>query len=426
MAQSTIALIIIAVIFILYLTEVFPVATTTMIGMLAFVFTGILSFEDAFSSFTSSPVMLTLGVIIIANSLVESGIGSSIEHLMEHIERRSEKFFALVVLLSTSIISIFTNNSAIVAMYMPIIASISVMTKGHITKKNTYMPLAIGSLIGGTGSLAGGTAPLLAKEVLEYSGAGTFKFFTTLPVALCVIGVIALCFWLFLYKLQLKWFDFPENTDTAKSDVHEIPLNKRNAWISLIVFIVCIALFIIQPFGWDLGLIAIAGVMVLVATKCIDGAHALGNTPWSAIVTLGAALAMAKGFVSSGAGHAIIVWLMDTLGEKAFNPIIMVTIFMVAGFLLSQFMSNGSLVSMLCAIGVPMAMEVGINPVPIAMACVFGASFAMATPVATTTVTMVQVAGYRFKDYFRLGGLVGVIGVVTAWASIILMYGLYK
>ena len=279
-------------------------------------------------------------------------------------------------------------------------------------------------LIGGTGSLAGGTAPLLANEVLEYSGAETFTFFSTLPVCLCVIGVLALCFWLFLYKLQLKCFDFPENEEGIKSEIHEIPLNKRNAIISLVVFLVCIVLFIIQPFGWGLGLIAIAGVMVLVATKCIDGRHALGNTPWHAIVTLGAALAMAKGCVASGAGHAMIVWLMDTLGEAVFNPIIMVILFMIAGFVLSQFMSNGSLVSMLCAIAVPMAMEVGVDPIPIAMACVFGASFAMATPVATTTVTMVQVAGYRFKDYFRMGGLVGLIGVITAMISIILIYGL--
>ena len=35
MKKSVIALLIIAVIFVLYLTEIFPVATTTMIGMLA-------------------------------------------------------------------------------------------------------------------------------------------------------------------------------------------------------------------------------------------------------------------------------------------------------------------------------------------------------------------------------------------------------
>ena len=83
-------------------------------------------------------------------------------------------------------------------------------------------------------------------------------------------------------------------------------------------------------------------------------------------------------------------------------------------------MSNGSLVSMLASIAVPMAVEYGINPIPIAIACVMGSNLAM----ATTTITMVQVAGYRFKDYFRLGGLVGLIGVITAWMAIVMLYGL--
>lgn len=139
---------------------------------------------------------------------------------------------------------------------------------------------------------------------------------------------------------------------------------------------------------------------------------------------MGAALAVAKGFVKSGVGELIMEWLMVTLGSWVANPVVLVTVFPLAGFILSQFMSNGSLVSMLASIGIPMAIEIGCNPMPIAMACVFGCSLAMATPVATTTITMVQVAGYRFKDYFRVGGLAGVICLATAWVSIILIYGL--
>ena len=39
----------------------------------------------------------------------------------------------------------------------------------------------------------------------------------------------------------------------------------------------------------------------------------------------------------------------------------------------------------------------------------FDGYLAMATPVASTSITMVEVADYRFKDYFRIGGLVGII-----------------
>jgi len=237
-----------------------------------------------------------------------------------------------------------------------------------------------------------------------------------------MVTVVALCYWFFLYDLQVKWFDFEE--ESFELGVEDFPLDKKKAVISLLVFLVCIVLFILQPFGWELGLIAVAGAVILMISGCVDGQHAMSNMQWSALVTLGAALAVAKGVVKSGVGELIMDWLMVTLGAWVANPIILVTVFLAAGFLLSQFMSNGSLVSMLAAIGIPMAIEIGCNPMPIAMACVFGCSLAMETPVATTTITMVQVAGYRFKDYFRIGVLVGVIGLVTAWVSIILIYGL--
>lgn len=422
MSQSTITLIIILCTCILYLTERFSVAVTTVLGMLALIFTGVIGFNEAFACFTSTNVMLVLGMIIIVESLLDSGIASRLGHLLFKLVGKSEKFFLLIVFLSAAFFSLFSTNAALVAMYMPLIASVSVSSGGKITKKHTYLPLAMGGLIGGTGSLAGSTAPLLANDVLELTGSETMGFFGTLPVALSIVVVVALCYWFFLYDLQVKWFDFEEQTVEMQEE--EYPLDLKKAAVSLTVFLTCIVLFIIQPFNWELGLIAVAGAMVLIVTGCVDGQHAMSNMQWSALVTLGAALAIAKGFVNSGVGHVIMEWLIRVLGDWVTNPVVLVTVFLVSGFLLSQFMSNGSLVSMLAAIGIPMAIEIGCNPMPIAMACVFGCSLAMATPVATTTITMVQVAGYRFRDYFRIGGLVGVIGVVTAWASIILFYGL--
>jgi len=237
-----------------------------------------------------------------------------------------------------------------------------------------------------------------------------------------MVTVVALCYWFFLYDLQVKWFDFEE--EFFELGVEDYELDKKKAVISLTVFLVCIVLFILQPFGWELGLIAIAGAVILMVTGCVDGQHTMSNMQWSALVKLSEALAVAKGFVKSGVGELIIDWLMTTLGAWVANPVVLVTVFLMAGFVLSQFMSNGSLVSMLAAIGIPMALEIGCDPMPVAMACVFGCSLAMATPVATTTITMVQVAGYRFKDYFRIGGLVGLISLATVWVSIIMLYGL--
>jgi len=422
MSDATITLLIIACTCILYLTERFSVAVTTVLGMLALIFTGILEFNEAFACFTSTNVMLVLGMIIIVESLLDSGVAEKLGLLLFKFTGKSEKFFLVVVFVSAAVLSLFSTNAALVAMYMPLISSVCGSSKGHIRRKHIYLPLAMGGLIGGTGSLAGSTAPLLANNVLEQTGAETMGFFGTLPIAAIMVTVVALCYWFFLYDLQVKWFDFEE--EFFELGVEDYELDKKKAAISLTVFLACIVLFILQPFGWELGLIAVAGAVILMVTGCVDGQHAMSNMQWSALVTLGAALAVAKGFVKSGVGELIMDWLMTTLGVWVANPVVLVTVFLVAGFVLSQFMSNGSLVSMLAAIGIPMAIEIGCDPMPVAMACVFGCSLAMATPVATTTITMVQVAGYRFKDYFRIGGLVGLISLSTAWVSIILLYGL--
>ena len=423
MSQAGITLIIIILTCLLYIIDKLPVALVTSIGMLAMVFSGAVSSREAFSNFGSTPVLLTFGMIIIINAIIDSGVIVQFEHVLQRMTRRGEKLFLVLIFLSAGIISMFTNNSALVAMFMPFIASTARTSGGKIRKKHLYLPLAMGGLIGGTGSLAGSTAPLLANEVLEITGQSTFRFFTTAPVALTVLAVVAVCYWFFLYDMSVKWFDFPEAEDNGKV-MAEIPLNKRHAVISLGVFLVSVVLFITQPFGWDLGLVAVSGAVIVIGTGCVDGKAELKNMMWPAIITLGAALAIADGFVKSGAGDLVIRFLLDTFGTGLTNPKIMVGLFLLAGWIISMFMSNGSLVSMLASIAVPMAVEAGINPIPIAIACVMGSNLAMATPVATTTITMVQVAGYRFKDYFRLGGLVGIISVFTAWAAIVVIYGL--
>ena len=204
----------------------------------------------------------------------------------------------------------------------------------------------------------------------------------------------------------------------------EVPVDRKHGIIAICVFLVCVVLFIVRPFGWDLGLIACAGAVVVILTGCVNGMDELRNMMWPALITLGAALGIANGFVKSGAGEVVIDFLIRTFGPGMSNPKVMVAIFLTAGWIISNFMSNGSLVSMLASVAVPMAISFGHDPTPVAIACAIGASLAFATPVATTTVTMVQVAGYRFKDYFRVGGMVGFIGVITAWTAIVLIYGI--
>lgn len=420
MEKSNLALIIVTCTCVLYASEWLSVAAVSMAGMLAMVYTGILTPSEAFSEFTNTAVLLVIGMVIIIDALMENGIAGKIGCLLGKI--KDEKKFVIIIFLLSSVLSMFMTNASLVGMMMPFISSVAATSRGKITKKNSYLPLAAGGLIGGTATLAGSTAPLLADNVLAQTGSQRMHFFSPFPVAFAVVIVIAVCYWLFLYRFQVKCFDFDEVQDIAENAAN-IPLNRNKAVMSFVVLLICIVLFVIRPFGWELGQIAVTGALFLCAAKCVDGKKALKNMYWSALITLGAALGLSKGFVRSGIGTKIINILVASAGENI-SSIMLIMIFLLAGYVLSLFMSNGPLVSMLASVAVPMAVEAGIDPMPVAMACVFGTSLAMATPSATATITMVQTAGYRFKDYFIIGGLIGVIGLSVSWLMIILYYGL--
>lgn len=423
--QIITAVVIIAITCFLYIIDRLPVAVTTMIGLLAMVYSGILTVSDAFTCFVNDAVLLVIGMVIIVNSLIECGMGDKIGKLLDRIAGKNEKLFVVVLFLLAAFISMFVTNASLVAMFMPFIVTASVASGGNITKKHTYLPLAMGGLIGGTASLAGSTAPLYAQQALQEAGI-TMGFFDTFPVAVCIILVLAACFWFFLYDLEVKWFNFPEIEEQVEENITQRTVDKRKEIISIAVLLICIVLFILQPYfmkTWSLGLIAISGALVLIIAKCIDGKKALANMCWPALVTLAGALGIAKGFQQAGVGALVCEWL-ESMGTVGSSPLFLVALFMLVGYVLSLFMSNGALTSMLVSVAVPLAINLGINPMPLAFACVFGVSLAMATPSATTTITMVQVAGYRFKDYFRFGGLVGVIGLVITWATLVLFYGL--
>ena len=74
MSTAGITLIIVAVTCVLYIIEKIPVALVTLLGMIAMVFAGSMSFSDAFSCFGSTPVVLTFSMIIIIDAIMDSGM----------------------------------------------------------------------------------------------------------------------------------------------------------------------------------------------------------------------------------------------------------------------------------------------------------------------------------------------------------------
>lgn len=158
------AILIMAAMIILFVIQAIPSAVTAVGASLAMMAVGIISPEDAIISFGSDTVMMVVGVIIIGNAVFETGLAERIGSAIAGFEpaAKTERRFLFTILLIVSTLSAFMSNTAAVAMFIPLVSSVSASSNGRIKNKNIFMAMGIASILGGNCTLAGSTPQLIA------------------------------------------------------------------------------------------------------------------------------------------------------------------------------------------------------------------------------------------------------------------------
>lgn len=85
-------------------------------------------------------------------------------------------------------------------------------------------------------------------------------------------------------------------------------------------------------------------------------------------------------------------------------------------------MSNIGVVVLIVPICLNLAATMGANAMPFVMACAVGTNVSVATPVCVGPITVTTVAGYRFKDYIRVGGIYNILAAVVTGISLWAVY----
>ena len=141
MESSTIAIIILVATLVLYVIPKMPLSVTTLLAMLAMVIFGVLDFAGVSSGFANSVVFLNAGMMIIGQAMVTTGIAQKVGSIITRVNvGKNERLFILLVLVISTLLSVFINGAITVAILMPIIDAIVLKSDGAISRKQTYMP----------------------------------------------------------------------------------------------------------------------------------------------------------------------------------------------------------------------------------------------------------------------------------------------
>lgn len=403
-SPAIISLIILAVCIFFFVTKYIPNAVVAMVGCVLFALTGVCELKDSFSGFSNSIVLLMFGMMIVGIAMMDTGVSSIIGEKVAAMSKHNERLFILMAGVVSIVMSSFLSNTAVIAIFLPIIESIS---KGDpkMNRKNLTLAVTLGAMFGGATTLVGSTPQLTANGILEeMTGKSLSMFDFTLPgIILCVIYIAYVE--TVGYKIGKKIWGEKNNEESNVSAVQEVTaketkvqINKGKIITVIIIFILTIISFI---GGWiPSDMTAIIAALLCLITRCTTQKSVIKNMDWSVVFMLAGCLGIASGITKGGAGDLLANMLSGVFGENV-SALAIFAFCVVMTMLVSNFITNSTAVVIVLPIALAICNARGLNPITFALGVVYAANLAYSTPLANAQTAMTLVAGYKFSDYIK-------------------------
>ena len=183
----------------LFTKESMPPDLIALLVLSALMVTGLVTPEEGLAGF-SNPATITIAAMFV----LSAGISQTqmIELLGLQMERLIRKGYLLalgVMMVTVGIISAFINNTATVALLIPVVLSVCRTTK--LSPAKLLMPLSFASLLGGMCTLMGTSTNILISTLAQEAGMKPFTLFEFLPLGLALCAISIFFFLTFGHKI---------------------------------------------------------------------------------------------------------------------------------------------------------------------------------------------------------------------------------
>ena len=180
--------------FILFVTEKFSLDATALLVLTILLLGGFLSIDEAISGFSNPAVIVISLLFVLSHALQKTRILEYLIVRINQIVSRSRTVGLGVYLFTISVASALMNNTAIVAVFMPV--TIRLAHKYHLSPSKLLIPLSYAAIMGGTLTLVGTSTNLLVNSIFVQNGGvslGMFEF-AKYGWIILVIGLLYILF----------------------------------------------------------------------------------------------------------------------------------------------------------------------------------------------------------------------------------------
>ncbi len=186
----------------LFITEKFGIDTVSILIMVVLMVTGVLTPTEGFKGFTNSATITVTCMFVVSAAMHKSRSLGKVGSFLKKVGRKSYLLTILFLMLISGSLSAFMNDTAVVALLMPVVINVSRQT--GINRSRLLMPLSFGALLGGICTLIGTSTNILVSGIAETQGLAPIGMFEMAPVGVCflVVGIV--------YMLTIGRFLLPD------------------------------------------------------------------------------------------------------------------------------------------------------------------------------------------------------------------------
>ncbi len=424
MTPLQITLIILACTIIAFLSGKLPIGLISVGIMLSLVLTGVMTPAKAFAGFTNTNVIMFVAMFVIGAALTKTSILDKAQKLVVKYKDNSKMLIRISAIVA-GFLACLTSATAAAAIMLPLLVGIA--NEINVSRsKLLYPAMAVANIATSITFLGQGASNMTWSDVMINAGGKTPFGLWDFTIARLPILAVTIAYMVFIgYKLMPDIDNSQFNDNLAVKDLSSklTPFKEKLAIVLVVGTI--IAMIFADVIGIKMYLIAGIGATLLVLTGVLNEKEALGSIHLPTVFLFAGVLALSDAVSATGAGDVVADMMIKLIGNTT-NVYVIMAVFFIVPFILTQVMSNLATVTIFIPLVSAACVKIGVDPRAAVMGVLIASCTSILTPMAAPCQVMIlEPGGYKLKDYLKCGLPLAVIITIMCIFGLPLLYPFY-